>query len=105
MDFELNPEQQALRDAVREVAGRFDDHYWADRNQRHEVPWEFHEAFAEAGWLGIAIPETYGGGGLGITEAALPLEEVAALCGCGPVTPSPAHRTSSTGTPPPPTPS
>ncbi|OYO10902.1 acyl-CoA dehydrogenase [Enemella evansiae] len=78
MDFALTEEQQALRDGVRAVAARFPDDYWANRDQRHEFPWDFYNEFAAGGWLGIAIPEQYGGGGLGITEAALLLEEVAA---------------------------
>jgi acyl-CoA dehydrogenase len=78
VDFELTEQQQDLRQAVRELAGRFSDEYWLERDRAHEFPWEFYAAFAEGGWLGIAIPEEYGGGGLGITEAGLLLEEVAA---------------------------
>jgi acyl-CoA dehydrogenase len=78
MDFELTPEQEALRQQVRELAARFDDAYWAERDERHEFPWEFYNAFAEGGWLGIAIPEAYGGSGLGILEASLLVEEIAA---------------------------
>ncbi|TQM03191.1 acyl-CoA dehydrogenase family protein [Pseudonocardia kunmingensis] len=78
MDFALTDDQQALRTAVRELAARFPDEYWAERDARGEFPHEFYSAFAEGGWLGIAVPEQYGGGGLGILEAALLLEEVAA---------------------------
>jgi acyl-CoA dehydrogenase len=78
MDFELSETQQALRGEVRQLANRFDDHYWSVRDERHEFPWEFYNAFAEGGWLGIAIPEKYGGSGLGVLEASLLLEEVAA---------------------------
>lgn len=78
MDFELSPQQQELRIAARELAARFDDEYWLHHDEAETFPWDFYKAFAEAGWLGIAIPEEYGGGGLGITEAALLLEEVAA---------------------------
>ena len=78
MNFELTEQQAAVQRAARELAGRFDDDYWAERDERQEFPWAFYEAFAEAGWLGVAIPETYGGSGLGIAEAALLLEEVAA---------------------------
>src|SRR5699024_2239782 len=66
------------RRSVRELAGRFDDDYWADLDARHAFPWAFYTAFAEAGWLGIAIPELYGGSGLGVQEAALLVEEIAA---------------------------
>src|SRR5262249_43548736 len=78
MDFELTETQEALRREVRQLASRFDDDYWAARDERHEFPWEFYNAFAEAGWLGTAIPERYGGSGLGVFEASLLLEEVAA---------------------------
>ncbi|MBE9375909.1 acyl-CoA/acyl-ACP dehydrogenase [Saccharopolyspora sp. HNM0983] len=78
MDFELTEDQRAIRSAVRELAGRFGDDYWAQQDEQHRFPWEFYNAFAESGWLGIAIPEEYGGGGLGIQEAAILLEEVAA---------------------------
>lgn len=78
MDFTLTEDQQALRAGVRALISRFDDDYWARCDADHEFPWDFYNALAEGGWLGIAIPEEYGGGGLGITEAALLLEEIAA---------------------------
>ena len=78
MDFELSEDQQTIRKAVAELAGRFDDQYWMEKDQAHEFPTEFYDAFAEGGWLGITTPEEYGGSGFGITEAALLLEEVAA---------------------------
>ena len=78
MDFTLTEDQEDLRRAVRDLARRFPDAYWADHDAEGEFPWEFYEAFASAGWLGIAIPEEHGGGGLGILEASLLLEEVAA---------------------------
>ncbi|WP_016695794.1 acyl-CoA dehydrogenase family protein [Rhodococcus rhodochrous] len=78
MHFELTPEQQDLRAGARELARSFSDDYWAERDEKCEFPWEFYNAFAQSGWLGIAIPEQYGGGGLGIFEASLLLEEVAA---------------------------
>jgi acyl-CoA dehydrogenase len=67
-----------LRDGVRRVCARFDDAYWRDLDARHEFPWAFYDAMAEGGWIGVALPEVYGGGGLGITEASIVLEEVAA---------------------------
>jgi acyl-CoA dehydrogenase len=74
----LTTDQQDIRSAVRSLASRFDDTYWAERDGRHEFPWDFYNAFAEGGWLGIAIPEQYGGSGLGISEASILLEEIAA---------------------------
>jgi len=78
VNFELTEDQRALRGGARELARSFSDDYWAERDQACEFPWDFYNAFADAGWLGIAIPESYGGGGLGIVEAGLLLEEVAA---------------------------
>lgn len=78
MDFELSEDQRAIQQAVRETAARFDDSYWSDVDTRGVFPWECYRAFAEGGWLGIAIPEEYGGGGLGVAEASILLEELAA---------------------------
>lgn len=78
MHFALTDDQEHLRRTVRELAATFTDDYWAACDEQHDFPWEFYNTFAEGGWLGIAIPEQYGGGGLGILEAALLLEEVAA---------------------------
>lgn len=82
MDFDLTDEQREIQQAVADLAGRFSDEYWAEHDESHEFPWEFYNAFAEAGWLGIVIPEAYGGTGLGILEASLMLEEVAASGAC-----------------------
>lgn len=78
MHFDLTEDQRTIRSAVRELAAKFDDRYWADKDAAHEFPTEFYNAFAEGGWFGITTPEEYGGQGLGITEASLLLEEVAA---------------------------
>jgi acyl-CoA dehydrogenase len=77
MSFELTEDQELIRASVAEVAGKFDDHYWMEKDQAHEFPQEFYDAIAKGGWLGMTIPEEYGGHGLGITEATLLLEEVA----------------------------
>ena len=69
---------QLIRQAVRDLCSGFPDHYWAECDQEHRFPWEFYRAMADGGWIGIAIPEEYGGGGRGILEAAAVLEEVAA---------------------------
>ncbi len=78
MDLTPDPDHEVIRDAVRKLCERFPDAYWRDCDEGHAFPWEFYAAMAEGGWVGIAIPEEYGGGGRGITEAALVLEEVAA---------------------------
>jgi len=77
MDFELTEAQQEIVRGVRALCQRFPDDYWRDKDARHEFPHEFYKAVAEAGFLGIAIPENYGGSGLGITEAAIVMREVA----------------------------
>ncbi|HLY84833.1 MAG TPA: acyl-CoA dehydrogenase family protein [Acidimicrobiales bacterium] len=78
MDFEPDEDSEAIREGVRRVCGAFDDSYWRKQDAAHEFPWEFYDALADGGWIGIAIPEEYGGGGRGITEASIVLEEVAA---------------------------
>lgn len=78
MRFDEDDTHHDIRDGVRRVCGKFPDAYWRDLDERHEFPWAFYEAMAEGGWIGVALPEAYGGGGLGITEASIVLEEVAA---------------------------
>ena len=77
MDFELTEDQETIRSAVAELAGKFSDQYWMEKDQAHEFPTEFYDAIASGGWLGVTIPEEYGGQGFGISEAALIVEEVA----------------------------
>ncbi|WP_316575353.1 acyl-CoA dehydrogenase family protein [Nocardia canadensis] len=77
MSFELSEDQQLIRKSVAELMKKFDDNYWMEKDQAHEFPTEFYDAIAKGGWLGITMPEEYGGHGLGITEATLLLEEVA----------------------------
>ena len=77
MDQSLTQAQQEIREAVLKVCARFGDDYWLEKDRDGGFPLEFHRAFAEAGWLGIAMPEAYGGSGLGITEAAVMLQAVA----------------------------
>jgi acyl-CoA dehydrogenase len=73
---------ELIRSAVRTLCRRFDDDYWSACDQEHRFPWDFYDAMATGGWIGIAIPEQFGGGGRGITEAAAVLEEVAASGAC-----------------------
>jgi acyl-CoA dehydrogenase len=67
-----------VRRATRELARKFDNEYWRDKDKNHEYPWEFVKAFAEGGWLGALIPEEYGGLGLGMAECGVMLQEIAA---------------------------
>lgn len=78
MDFELTDEQHLIKQSVAKLCLDYPDEYWSQKDTDHEFPWDFYNTMAAAGWLGIAIPEEYGGSGQGITEASLVLEQVAA---------------------------
>ena len=78
MDFAANPDHEAIREGVRRVCADFPDEYWTEKDANHEFPWDFHDALAAGGWIGIATPTEFGGGGMGITEASIVLEEIAA---------------------------
>jgi acyl-CoA dehydrogenase len=77
VDFSFTPEQLAIRDAVAKICARFDLDYWLERDRMGGFPHDFHAALAQDGWLGIAMPQEYGGAGLGITEAALLMQTIA----------------------------
>jgi acyl-CoA dehydrogenase len=77
MDFSITEDHTAIRDGVAAVVKSFDDEYWLARDDDGEFPREFHRAMADAGWLGITMPQEYGGAGLGVTEAVIMLHEVA----------------------------
>ena len=74
----LSAEQEAICASVQKLCAQFGDDYWLAKDREAKFPHEFHRAFAEGGWLGIAMPERYGGAGLGIVEAALMMQTVAA---------------------------
>ncbi len=74
---ELAETRAAIREGVRAVASRFDADYWLARDEDGVFPREYHRAMADAGWLGITMPEEYGGAGLGVTEAAIMMHEIA----------------------------
>ncbi|MBU3651627.1 MAG: acyl-CoA dehydrogenase [Limnohabitans sp.] len=69
-------DHRAIREGVGAVVRRFDDEYWLARDEDGEFPRAFHQAMAEAGWLGITMPTEYGGSGLGVTEACIMMHEV-----------------------------
>src|SRR5918992_539012 len=89
MDFGFTEEQSLIRAEVRNLARKFDWEYWRSADKTAEYPREFFDAFGSAGWLGIAIPREFGGGGLGIAEACILLLEIAAsgagTTGCAPI--------------------
>ncbi len=77
MDFSLTEDQQTIRNAVLTHCARFPDDYWLERDHDGVFPRDFHQSMAEAGWLGLAMPEAVGGAGLGISEAAIMMTAVA----------------------------
>src|SRR5580765_2281023 len=77
MEFSLSPEQERIREAIARLCERFGDDYWLKKDREGGFPADFHQAFARDGWLGIAMPEAYGGSGLGITEAAIMMQTIA----------------------------
>ncbi|HEX2114518.1 MAG TPA: acyl-CoA dehydrogenase family protein [Alphaproteobacteria bacterium] len=81
MDFGLTSEQIAIREGVKRICGGFGDDYWRAHDDSGEFPKEFHRAIAEGGWLGIAMPEEYGGAALGVTEAAIMMHAIAGSAG------------------------
>ena len=83
MNFELSDEQRAIEDAMVRLCQEFDDDYWSGKDARAEFPHEFHAAVAEGGWLGITMPKAHGGGGLGMSEAAVMMRAIAAGGGGG----------------------
>jgi acyl-CoA dehydrogenase len=82
----LDPDQVLIAEGIRAGCSGFDDDYWARCDREHAFPWDFYARMAEGGWLGIAIPKEYGGGGQGTSEAAVMMREIArsgaAMNGC-----------------------
>ncbi|QKS00578.1 acyl-CoA/acyl-ACP dehydrogenase [Sphingomonas sp. CL5.1] len=78
MDYSLSGDQQAIIEAAEKICEKFGLDYWLERDLKGGFPEEYFQEVARGGWLGIAMPEEYGGAGLGITEAALFLRTVAA---------------------------
>lgn len=77
MDFNLTEAQVAVQDGVAQLCAGFDDTYWLERDREGGFPEAFHQAMAKGGWLGICMPESLGGAGLGITEAAIMMQAIA----------------------------
>jgi acyl-CoA dehydrogenase len=81
MDFSTNSDHEAIRKGVADVVRRFGDDYWLQRDEDGHFPTEFHRAMADGGWLGLTMPEEYGGAGLGVSEAMCMMHEVASFGG------------------------
>jgi acyl-CoA dehydrogenase len=73
---------RTIREGVAVLCRQFDDDYWSACDRDHRFPEEFYQTMAKGGWIGIAIPEQFGGSGQGIGAAAAVLEEVAASGAC-----------------------
>jgi acyl-CoA dehydrogenase len=76
MNFQFTNEQLQIQDAIEKLCKPFDADYWLKKDQSGDFPFDFHQTLADAGWLGIAMPQEYGGAGLGITEAALMMRTI-----------------------------
>ncbi|MCZ6895812.1 MAG: acyl-CoA/acyl-ACP dehydrogenase, partial [Gammaproteobacteria bacterium] len=77
MKFSFSEDQRAIREAISKLCSDFDADYWLDCDNEGRYPQEFVDKIRQGGWLGIAMPEKYGGSGLGITEAAIMMQAVA----------------------------
>ena len=77
MEFSFTDDQIAVRDAIAKLCEKYDDAYWLERDTDGHFPEEFVKDMADGGWLGIAMPEEYGGSGLGVIEAALMMQTIA----------------------------
>ncbi len=77
MDFQLSKEQESIRDSIEKICRGFDDKYWLERDQKGGFPEEFFQQLARDGWLGVCIPEEYGGSGLKIADATVMMEAIA----------------------------
>jgi acyl-CoA dehydrogenase len=82
MDFEFSEQQLAIQDAVSRICRNFGEDYWLERDTDGNFPEEFVRAITEGGWLGIAMPEEFGGAGLGVSEALI-LAHTIARSGAG----------------------
>jgi alkylation response protein AidB-like acyl-CoA dehydrogenase len=81
VDFTQSDEHVMLREAVSAIASKFGHEYYVAKARADGRTTELWDAVGAAGFLGVSVPEEYGGGGGGITELALVTEELAAA-GC-----------------------
>jgi acyl-CoA dehydrogenase len=76
MNFTLSDEQRAIVDGVGKICAKYDDQFWLKTDETGAFPEAFVADLAAAGWLGVAMPEAYGGAGLGLTEASLMMHAI-----------------------------
>ena len=79
--MDLTEDQLSIRENVGKICAQFGDDYWSARDQQQDFPFEFHRAMADAGWLGITMPQEVGGSGLGVTDAAVMMHTVTSSAG------------------------
>jgi alkylation response protein AidB-like acyl-CoA dehydrogenase len=72
----FSPTQLEIRSAIGKVCAKFPDEYWANRDETGQYPHELHQALAKDGWIGICLPTSLGGAGLGISEATMMLQTI-----------------------------
>lgn len=77
MDFSENREHETIREAIGRICADFGDDYWLQRDREGGFPHELYNALAAGGWLGICMPQEYGGSGMGITEATVMMTAIA----------------------------
>ncbi len=78
---ELTDEQTLVQNSIRDICAEFDDEYWRENDETETYPQAFVDTLAEHGWLGILIPEEYGGAGMSTSEVVVMMEEIAASGG------------------------
>lgn len=68
--------QRSVREAIAKICSRYPDEYWLEKDNSKEFPLDLHADLAKDGWLGICMPEAYGGSRLGISEAAVMMQTI-----------------------------
>lgn len=79
---EWSESQRSVREAISKICQKYPDEYWLERDNEHKFPWELYNDLASNGWLGICMPQKYGGSELGISEAAVMLQTVSESGAC-----------------------
>jgi acyl-CoA dehydrogenase len=72
----FSEEQMAVRESIFKICSNFTDDYWLEHDQESKYPHQLHAALSKDGWIGIALPESLGGSGLGISEATIMLQTI-----------------------------
>jgi len=77
MDLTFTPEQEAIRESVGRLCAKYDAEYWLVRDRDGGFPEDFVKDLADGGFLGVTMPQEFGGSGLGVTEAAIMMQTIA----------------------------